>query len=124
MFELRRKIPVWGQNCILHLRVIQGALAGGDGCLSGYGNELDLAQAKGLACVEAALTNRAAVDESAVGRTAIADDEFAIRQLDLAMRRRDGGVLDLEIVLRSTAQPIVAQLELNHALPKSLRFKQ
>ena len=97
-------------------------LRNGNVNLRGLDEDFDITHGEGLSGSEGCFLNHFAGYEGAIGRIAIADDEVAVGQPDLAMSCGDGGMLDLKIVFGAAAQAIYSQFEFNHLVSKAFRF--
>jgi hypothetical protein len=82
--------------------------------------KLDVADAKGLSGDQRSLANGFAADERVVGGVAISDEELAIGEHQLTVKRRNGGVLDLEVIVRAAPDPIDPEPKLNDLVLKSI----
>src|SRR5256885_10046700 len=68
---------------------------------------------QGLARREVGFFNRLPIDEGAIGRTTVPNQDLALLAEDFAVGGGNGGVIDLEIVAASPAQAVAAGLEID-----------
>jgi hypothetical protein len=86
----------------------------GDGDLGGLDQQFDFSEAEGLAGGEPGFLDSVAVDERAVGGSAVVDEEAVVGEHDFAVRGGDGGVVDLEIIGVAASKAVDAQVKFKH----------
>jgi len=133
--DLTAMRALMGHGGVLVARANQGAIGKDDGgCrrtdsfefrdrdlnVGAFHQQFHVAEAQDLPSRQPGLTDGFAVDEGAIGRTAVPDNQLAVTQNDFAVFCRNRRVLDLKIVSRHAAEPIHTEIQLDNLASKAV----